>query len=313
MKNKKLISIVTPCYNEEANIVQHFERVEKTVRPFGKKYNFEYIYCDNCSSDKTFEILKNLAAKHKNLKALKYSRNIGANRSIFIGLSQAKGDAAILIQSDLQDPPELISQFITWWEKGFDVVYGKITKRKEFLILRQLRHLYYVLVAALSDVNIPQDAGEFRIMSRRVLDAISKYQEDDIYLRGVVAHVGFGQKAVPYVRQRREKGRSSLNFFGLVAYAINGFLSSTVVPLRITLFLGLIFSLVGVLLTVYIVGAKLLYPQNAPAGFTTLGTIVTFFTGVQLFSIGIIGEYIRKIYIQSLGRPKGFIEEKINF
>lgn len=312
MKRKKLISIVTPCYNEEKNVVEHFQRVTKSIKPFQRIYNFEFIYMDNSSKDKTFGVLRNLAKKYKNLRAIRYSRNIGANRSIYIGLSYAKGDAAILIQSDLQDPPELIPKFITWWEKGFDVVYGKIIKRNEFPLLRQLRHLYYLLVSALSDVNIPLDAGEFRIMSRRILDAISKYPEDDIYLRGVIAHIGFRQKAIPYTRDKRNRGKSSLNFFGLIDYGINGLLSSTVVPLRLALLIGLFFSLVGFLLTMYIVGAKIIFPDEAPKGFTTLGGIITFFAGVQLLSVGIIGEYIRKIYIQSLGRPKGFIEEKIN-
>lgn len=312
MKGKRLISIVTPCYNEEGNIVEHFQRVTKSIKPFQRKYNFEFIYMDNSSKDKTFEILANLAKKYKSLRAIRYSRNIGANRSIYIGLSYAKGDAAILIQSDLQDPPELIPKFITWWERGFDVVYGKIIKRNEFFLLGRLRHLYYLLVAELSDVNIPLDAGEFRIMSRRILDAISKYSEDDIYLRGIIAHIGFRQKAIPYTRDKRKRGKSSLNFLGLIDYAINGLLSSTVVPLRLALLIGLFFSLVGFLLTMYIVGAKIIFPDKAPKGFTTLGAIITFFAGVQLFSVGIIGEYIRKIYIQTLARPKGFIEEKIN-
>ena len=313
MKSKKLISIVTPCYNEEKNVHDHFRRISKVIRPFERKYHFEFIYTDNCSEDKTFEKLRYLAKTYKTLRVIKFSRNIGANRAIAIGLSYAKGDAAVLIQADLQDPPELIAEFVQWWEKGFDVVYGKINKRQESVIMRHLRHFYYGLVTILSDVKIPLDAGEFRIMSRRVLDALSQYDEDDIYLRGVIADIGFKQKAVSYNRSKRAKGHSSMNFFGLVGYGVNGFLSTTTVPIRLALFIGLIFSIVGFLLTLYIVGAKIIFPNKAPQGFTTLGTIVTFFAGVQMFSIGIIGEYIRKIYIQSLRRPRGFIEEKINF
>lgn len=312
MKKKKLISIVTPCFNEEENVFEQFRRVEKAVALFKSRYNFEFIYTDNSSQDRTFELLKKLASKQKNIKVIRFSRNLGPNKAIFIGLSHAHGDAAIVIQADLQDPPELIDQFITWWQKGYDIVYGKITKRNENLVTRTARNWYYKLISTLSDIDIPQNAGEFRLMSRRVLDAVAQYLEDDIYLRGVIAHVGFKQKAIPYSRAKRMQGRSSMNFFSLAAYAINGFLSTSVVPLRLALFVGLFFSLIGFLLTVYIIGAKIIFPQVAPKGFTTLGAIVTFFAGVQLLSLGIIGEYIRKIYIQSLGRPRGFIEEKIN-
>ena len=312
MPHKQLISIVTPCYNEEENIAEHFKSISKIIKPFQKKYNFEFIYTDNCSKDKTFDLLKNLAKNHKNLKAIRFSRNIGANRSIFIGLSHAKGDCAILIQADLQDPPELIPQFINWWKKGFDVVYGKIIERKEFLLLRLLRQAYYKLITTLSDIDIPQNAGEFRIMSRRILDAISQYTEDDIYLRGVIAHIGFKQKEILYIRGKRTKGQSSVNFLSLIAYGINGLLSTTVVPIRLTFIIGFFFSFVGFSLTVFLVVAKFVFPDKAPHGFTTLGIIITFFAGVQMLSIGIIGEYIRKTYIQSLRRPKGFVEEKIN-
>ena len=312
MKNKKLISIVTPCYNEEENITLHFKTILKITKPFRTKYNFEFVYTDNCSEDKTFSLLKDLAKNYKNLKAVRFSRNIGVNRSIYFGLSQARGDAAILIQADLQDPPELIQQFIKWWENGFDVVYGKVTLRKEFLIMRYLRQIYYKLITTLSEIDIPQNAGEFRIMSRRVLDAIGKYKEDDIYLRGVIAHIGYKQRAIPYVRGKRMRGKSNANFFHLITYAINGLLSTTVVPIRLTLIIGLLFSTTGFLLTIIIVITKFAFPNKAPQGFTMLATIVTFFAGVQMFSIGIIGEYIRKIYIQSLNRPQGFIEEKIN-
>src|SRR3989344_1090829 len=312
MKNKKLIAIVTPCYNEEENSTRHFKTILKITKPFRTKYNFEFVYTDNCSEDKTFSLLKDLAKNYKNLKAVRFSRNIGVNRSIYFGLSQARGDAAILIQADLQDPPELIPQFIKWWENGFDVVYGKVTLRKEFLIMRYLRQIYYKLITTLSEIDIPQNAGEFRIMSRRVLDAIGKYKEDDIYLRGVIAHIGYKQRAIPYVRGKIMRGKSNANFFHLITYAINGLLSTTVVPIRLTLIIGLLFSTTGFLLTIIIVITKFAFPNKAPQGFTMLATIVTFFAGVQMFSIGIIGEYIRKIYIQSLNRPQGFIEEKIN-
>jgi dolichol-phosphate mannosyltransferase len=312
MPQKKLISIVTPCYNEEENIIDHFNKVSKIIKPLQGKYAFEFIYTDNCSKDKTFKILKQLGKNHKNLKAIRFSRNIGANRSIFFGLSQAKSDAAILLQADLQDPPQLIPDFILWWERGYDVIYGKIIKRNELFLMQQIRKAYYKIISTISDIDIPQNAGEFRLMSRRVLDALSQYEEDDVYLRGIIAHIGFKQKAIPYIRDKRVKGHSSVNFFSLIAYGINGLLSTTVAPIRLTLIIGTTFALVGLFLTVIIIILKLIYPDKSPQGFTLLGAIITLFAGVQMFSIGIIGEYVRKIYIQILRRPKGFIEEKIN-
>lgn len=312
MRQKKLVSIVTPCYNEQDNVLLHFNKVKAALAPFSNKYNFEFIYTDNCSSDKTFDILKGLAKKDRRLKAFKFSRNIGANKSIFFGLTQAKGEAAILIQADLQDPPEIIPKFIRSWEQGFDVAYGKIMKRNEFFLMNNMRKMYYKIISMLSDISIPQNAGEFRLVSKRVLEAIRQYDEDDVYLRGIIAHIGFRQKEIPYERLKRNGGRSSTNIFGLFAYGINGVLSTSVAPIRLTLIIGLLFSSIGFLLTTVIILGKLIFPDRSPQGFTLLGTIITLFAGVQMLSIGIIGEYVRKIYIQSLKRPKGFVDEKVN-
>ncbi|MCX5797208.1 MAG: glycosyltransferase family 2 protein [Elusimicrobia bacterium] len=309
---KRLISIVTPCFNEEANVERHFERVRTAAAPFRERYDFEHIYTDNCSADRTFELLRGLGAVHPEVKALRFSRNIGANRAIMIGLAQARGDAAVLIQADLQDPPEVIPEFIRGWEAGYDVVYGQILAREEGALMQAVRRLYYRIVSALSDVSLPRNAGEFRLTSRRVLDAFREYGDDDPYLRGIVAHVGFPQKAVPYRRVERSGGRSSQGLPALVAYAINGLLSTTAVPIRAVIVLGFLLAALGFAMTVILVAAKFIFPGQAPHGFTTLATLITFFAGAQLCAIGIIGEYIRKIYAQSLRMPRGFIQDKIN-
>ena len=312
MAERKLISIVTPCYNEEENVRLHFQRVCAAVEPLRAKYDFEHIYTDNCSADKTFEILQEMGAKEPRLRAMRFSRNIGPNRAIALGLRAAKGDAAILIQGDLQDPPELIPEFVRGWEDGFDVVYGRIVGRDEPWPMPWLRRMYYRLIAALSEVPPPQNAGEFRLTSRRVLDALAEYHEDDLYLRGAIAHIGFSQKAIPFERQRRHAGRSSLNTARLFSYAINGVLSTTVVPIRMVVICGLLLSAFGFLLTAVLVATKFLLPGQAPRGITMLATLITFFAGAQLLAIGIIGEYIRKIYVQSLRLPRGFIKDRVN-
>lgn len=309
---KKLISIVTPCYNEEDNILNHFARVRMALDPFKEKYDFEHIYTDNCSKDSTFSILNDLGKSHKNVRAIRFSRNIGANRAIFMGLQQAKGDAVILIQADLQDPPELIPDFIHAWESGYDVAYGKISNRTESPLLQNLRKVYYRIIAKFADVPIPTDAGEFRLTSRRSLDCLLEFSEDDLYIRGAMALVGFSQLPVLYNRAPRVAGESSINFLGLIAYGINGLLSTTVAPLRMVTVFGFLISGCGFLMGLGLIIIKLLFPDIAPKGLTSISVLIIVFSGIQILAMGIIGEYIRKIYIQSLKRPRGFIKDRIN-
>lgn len=312
MGDRPLISIVTPCFNEEENVDNHYAAVCKTIEPFRAKYDFEHIYTDNCSVDRTFELLSALGAMDPRVRAMRFSRNIGGDRAIFFALEHAKGDAVVLVQADFQDPPELIADFILGWEEGFDVVYGKIKRRREGFVLQLCRRLYYRIIQALSDVPVPTNAGEFRLMSRRALDALLQFRESDLYIRAAVAQVGFPQKPVEYVRQGRAAGSSSVNLIYLIGYALNGLLSTTVVPIRFVAVSGVAFSALGFLATLWLVVGKLIYKSAVPHGFTTLAALVTFFAGGQLLALGIIGEYIRKIYVQTLHRPRGFIKDRIN-
>ena len=312
MLRKKLISIVSPCYNEEENIQIHLDRVIKSIEPLMDKYDFEHVYTDNRSTDKTFEILEAIASEKKNLRVIRFSNNIGYNRSIFMGLMHAKGDAVMLIQSDLQDPPELIPQFINEWESGHDVVYGKILDRDENYILKNMRRLFYYLIDAFAEVSVPRNAGDFRLMSRRSLDALLKHREDDPFSRVVIARIGFSQKAIPFERHARLRGQTNFRFFHLLNYAINSFVTTTVAPIRIVSALGLLFAVIGFLLTLAIVIAKLAYPEFAPRGLAATMSLITFFSGMQLLGIGIVGEYLRKTYLQSLNRPLGFIDRSVN-
>lgn len=310
---KPLISIVTPCYNEAENVENHLQLVNNAIAPYINQFDFEHIYTDNCSQDQTFQILKQMSNSNKNLKVIRFSRNIGANRAIFIGLKKAAGDAVMLIQADLQDPPELIPQFLDGWKEGYDVVYGKILEREEGWLLKKLRNIYYYLISKLSDIPIPQNAGEFRLTSRRALNSLLQFEEDDLYIRGAMGLVGFKQKAILYKRNKRAAGESSINFLGLIAYAINGLLSTTVVPLRLVSILGFSLAVLGAIMIVILISTRLLYPQAPPQGFTTLAVLIVFFAGLQTLALGVIGEYIRKIYIQSLHRPRGFIQDELNF
>jgi len=229
-----------------------------------------------------------------------------------MGLQHAKGEAIILIQADLQDPPEMIRQFIEYWKQGYEVVFGKILTREEGLLLSTFRRIYYYFIDNFSDVSIPQNAGEFRLTSRRVLDALLTYQEDDPYVRGAIARIGFKQKAIPYERAARKKGKTSTNFFFLIGYAINGLVSTSIAPIRIVSIAGILFASLGFLLTGLIILSKIFFPAESPKGFTMLACLITFFSGLQLLGIGIIGEYLRKTYLQVLNRPLGFIDQSKN-
>lgn len=309
---KKLVSVVTPCFNEEENVREHYRRVCAAIAPFRDRYDFEHIYTDNCSEDQTFDLLCDMAAAQPKLRVLRFSRNIGGDRAIFFGLEQAKGDAVVLVQADLQDPPELIPEFLRQWELGNDIAYGKIMNREEGTVLKFCRRLYYRIISGLSDVPIPRNAGEFRLTSRRALDGILQFREHDLYMRGAVAQVGFRQVAVEYQRSKRAAGKSSVNLFYLVSYAINGLLSTTMVPIRAVTIAGAFFAACGFILTASIIVTKMLQPNSAPHGFPSLACLLAFLSGVQLLSIGIIGEYLRKTYVQTLKRPMGFIQDRVN-
>lgn len=311
MTARRLISIVTPCYNEELNVDFHFAEVQKAIAPFRDRYDFEHIYTDNCSKDRTFELLSQLAEENPDVRAMRFARNIGADNAAYFGMQQARGHAVIVIQADLQDPPELLPEFIRGWEEGNDVVYGQIQKRKEGWLLQRFRNLYYWLIDQFGEVSIPQNAGEFRLCSRRAVDALLSFEEQEIYMRGVVALVGFRQKAIPYARAARRAGESSVRLSGLFSYAINGMISTTLVPIRLVTVIGFAVAALGLLSTCVTIMLKLLFPGVAPRGFTTLAVLITLFCGVQMLATGVIGEYLRKTYKQSLNRPRGFIAERV--
>lgn len=313
LEKRQLISIVTPCYNEAGNVEEHFRRVRAALEPFKDKYDFEHVYTDNQSADETFSILKSMGIKHPNLKVLRFSRNIGATRAVLMGLEYAKGDAVVLIQGDLQDPPEMIGQFIQKWQEGYDVVFGQITGREEGFVIQRLRALYYKIISWMADVTVPENAGDFRLTSRRALDGLLSFRDPELYIRGTVAEVGFKQIAIPFMRADRKAGRSSANLPYLLSFAINGlFSTATVRPIRAVTLAGVVVSALGFLGTFVFVLGKILLPSAAPRGFTTLAILLTFFSGVQLLAIGVIGEYLRKIYVHALRPTRGFVQEGVN-
>lgn len=309
----KTITVITPCFNEQENVLEHYRQVQAVIKPYTGKYEFDFIYTDNQSNDATFLKLSEIARQDPRVKVYRFSRNIGAEPAIRMGYQHAKGDAVIIIQADLQDPPELIPQFIQKWEEGFDVVYGAIRNREDHSVLHLFRKWHYRLVKFFADHPIALDAGEFRLMSRRAVDALMNFKERDLYIRGIIGEIGFPQLAIPYDRAPRKHGKTSTNFFFLFGYALNGiFSTSTLLPVRLLSFVGFLAFFIGMGMMVFIAASKFIFPGVAPKGFTMMGCLLAFFSGIQMLSIGILGEYIRRIYLQTLNRPVGFVQDRIN-
>lgn len=311
----KLISVVTPCYNEEANVRTCRDAVRQVFQCELPGYDYEHIFCDNDSRDGTPRILAELAAEDRHVKVILNSRNFGPFRSMFNGILSTSGDAVLcFLPADLQDPPELIPKMVRHWEDGHEVVYGIRGQRKEGFLLRNIRRAYYRLVSRLADIEIPLNVGEFQLVDRCVVSALRDFDDYYPYVRGMIASCGFRSTSVEYTWNRRERGMSKNRLYHLIDQGLNGLVSFTNVPLRLCMFLGLLIAC----LTFFYGGAALLlnliyYRELAPPGIPTLIVAVFFFSGIQLFFFGILGEYIGAIHSQVRKRPLVIERRRLNF
>lgn len=315
MEKKKLISIITPSYNEELNLEDCYNAVKKIFSESLPDYNYEHIFCDNNSQDNSPQILNELAGKDKRVKVILNARNYGPFRSTFNGLKYASGDAVVvMLVADMQDPPELIPDFVKKWEEGFDVVYGVRKKREESLILRSIRKLFYRSVSRFADFTIPLDAGEFQLIDKKVHQALLQFDDYYPYIRGMIASCGYKSTGVDYVWRKRKKGFSKNRLYHLIDQGLNGLISFTNVPMRILIFTGLIISILSILYAVAQFAYNLLeHGTYVPPGIPTLITAIFFFSGVQLFFLGFLGEYISAIHFQVRKRPLVTIDSTKNF
>tara|TARA_A100001037_G_C15104529_1_gene615691 strand:- start:405 stop:1400 length:996 start_codon:yes stop_codon:yes gene_type:complete len=309
---KKLLSVVIPVFNESENIEKLISRLLAVLDRLKDKYDFELVFTDNHSTDGTYEVLKAWSNKLSNLRVLRFSKNVGYQRSILTGYLSARGDAAIQIDADLQDPPEIISEFISQWENGYQVVYGVRTSRVDGVGSRLIRHVFYRALNAFSRDNLPLDAGEFRLIDRRVIDELKYINDVRPYLRGTIASMGFKQIGIPYERRAREVGESKFDSKDLLKLAVDGFINHSTLPLRIATFTGLIVS-VGTLVTGigFFVG-KLFFQQSWPRGFATTTILVLMSLSILSLLLGVIGEYLARIYEQLRYSPKVMIEKEID-
>lgn len=308
----KTISIVSGCYNEEDNVKELYLKIKQVFSTI-EKYSYEHIFIDNCSTDNTVKIIKEIAQKDKNIKLIVNSRNFGPDRSGNYAIRQAKGDAVVIMASDLQDPPELIPQFIEKWEKGAKIILAVNKNSDESKILFKVRKLYYWLIEKISETEQIKNANGFGLYDRKAINAIIAIDDPLPYFRGLICEIGFEKAFIEFVKPIRKKGTSKNNIYSLYSTAMVGITSYSKIPLRIATFFGFIASILSFFSGLFYFIYKLIYWNSFIVGIAPMVIGVFFMLSVQLFFIGIIGEYIGTIHTQVQKRPLIIEKERINF
>jgi glycosyltransferase involved in cell wall biosynthesis len=310
--NMKKISIMTACYNEEENIAEVYAQVKDVFTKL-PEYQYEHVFIDNASEDRTVEILRTIAQSDANVKVIVNARNFGHIRSPFHGMMQCTGDAVISIVADLQDPPEMIVDFIRKWEEGYKIVIGVKEQSYEAKWMFKLREAYYGLLYNLSEVEIFKGFTGFGLYDKKIIDFMREFDDPYPFFRGLIAEIGFKAAKIPYTQPARPRGISKNNFYSLYDMGILGIINNSKVPLRIATFLGFLLSFVSFMTAIVYTIVKLFNWDSMPLGMAPLIIGGAFMFGVVLFFLGIIGEYIGAIYTQILKRPRVFESERINF
>jgi len=308
----KLISIVTPCYNEEANIAELIRRVREVMASL-PEYAYEHVFVDNSSEDRTLEILKGFAADDRRVKIIVNARNFGHIRSHYYALLQARGDAVVSLVADLQDPPEMIRDFVKKWEQGFKVVVGIKTRSRESWWMYRLRGLYYKMIKSMASVELLEQFTGFGLYDRRVMDVLRGLREPYPYFRGLISDIGFSMARIEYTQPARRMGKTKNNFFTLFDMAMLGFTNYTRVPLRLATLLGFFAAGCSLVVGMAYLVAKLIFWNIFTAGMAPV-VIGNFFLGsVQLLFLGIVGEYVATMLTYVQNRPLVVEKERINF
>lgn len=294
-------SVVVPVYNEADVLAEFYRRMAAVADGIGPRV--ELIFVDDGSSDASLQILHDLSAADPRVAVLELSRNFGKEIAMTAGLDHARGDAVVVIDADLQDPPELVPEMIDCWRDGYDVVYAKRTSRAgDSFVKKTTAYAFYRLISSLSRVSIPTDTGDFRLLSRRAVDAVTGLREQHRFMKGLFAWIGYSQKAVPYERQMRQDGTSKWNFRSLWNFAIEGITSFTILPLKVASYIGFLTALGAFMFGAYLILDTLFF-GNPVQGYPSLMVVVLFLGGVQLMAIGVIGEYLGRMFDESKARP----------
>ena len=310
--DKKKISVVVPMYFEEDVVDECYKRLTNVLEAL-ENYTYEIVFVNDGSKDNTLFLLEQIAKKDENVKILSFSRNFGHQAAVTAGLKEVTGDAIIIIDADLQDPPETIGDMIKLWEQGNEVIYGKRKTRKgESAFKLFTAKMFYKTLNILSDVEIPKDTGDFRLVDRKVVDTINQMPEHNKFLRGLFSWVGYKQTAFEYERQERFAGKTKYPIRKMLKLASDGIVSFSTKPLKIVGVLGIISIIISIIILIYALISYIFNLNNLSAGWTSIMVTVTFFAGVQLLSIWVMSEYIGRIYDETKNRPQYIIDKKIN-
>ena len=312
MDRRKLITICVPVLNEEANIPKLYAAVQELRQSLRDRYRFEVLFTDNHSSDGTFALLSELAQRDPCVRVLRFSRNFGFQPSVLTGYLNARGAAVIQLDCDLQDPPALIPRMLELWEAGNQVVYGVRDQRQEGWLITRTRRCFYRVISRLSECALPLDAGDFRLVDRRVIDELAKIDDATPYVRGTIAMLGFNQAGVPYERASRQGGASKFRLNDLVNLALDGIFNHSFVPLRLATYVSLIIAFATLILIGAYVAGRLFFTQAWPPGFATLVVLILASISLNALFFGILGEYIARIYRQVKKRPLTIVESELN-
>ncbi|NRD76687.1 glycosyltransferase family 2 protein [Bacillus sp. BRMEA1] len=307
---KELISIVVPMYFEEEVAEECYNRLKAVMD--AHQMNYEFVFVNDGSTDRTLEILQTIAENDFRAKIIDFSRNFGHQTAVTAGIDFANGDAIVVIDADLQDPPELIPVLVAKWREGYDVVYAKRKTRKGETWFKLLTAKYfYQFLNYMSDIDIPKDTGDFRIIDRSVAEVFKRMTERNRFVRGMISWIGFRQTYIEYERDERFAGETKYPLKKMIKFASDGIVAFSTKPLRLVMTLGLISVLISVLVLIYALVVKL-FGHQVQAGWTSLMVAITFFSGIQLLGVGIVGQYVARIYDESKNRPIYIVKDLVN-
>ncbi len=308
LSDRQTISILVPCYNEEAVLYEFYKRTSAVAEGI-PQYDFEFIFINDGSSDHTLEILKELRNKDTRVAYVDLSRNFGKEIAMIAGIDYLTGDVAVIMDADLQDPPEMIPEMISYWEQGYDDISAKRRSREgESFFKKWSSHMFYRILQKFSNIPIQPDVGDFRLLDKQCLNALRMMRESQRYTKGLFSWIGFKKKEILFDRDARAAGKTKWNYWKLMNLAIEGITSFTIIPLRMAAFVGFVLSFAAILYMAFVICKTLAFGDRV-AGYPSLISVILFMGGVQLFSLGIIGEYLGRIFNESKFRPLYLVKD----
>lgn len=311
MDNNVVCSVVVPMYNEEEVILETYRRLKAVMEDL--KEGYEIVFVNDGSKDRTAELIREICQANESVKFVDFSRNFGQQVAVTAGMDYTVGECIVVIDGDLQDPPELIQEMIAKWREGYDVVYAKRMKRKgETLFKKVTSILFYRILKGMTDVDIPVDTGDYRLIDRKVCDCLKKINERNRYVRGIISWLGFKQTGVEFVREERFAGVTKYPLKKMIKFALDAITSFSYKPLKIAIYIGFLLSFSSFTYLLIVICQKIFFPENLMIGWASILAVNLFFNGIVLLILGIMGEYIGRIYEETKGRPLYVVKELKN-